>query len=208
MRASTAAPVYFPPEVIVVGGGREFVFVDGGVTMYNNPAFQMVLMATMGRYWANAPEGMRGWPTGADKMLVVSVGTGTSPDVRAGLEPGEMNLLFNAATIPSALMFAALNEQDFLCRTFGDCLAGDPLDREVGDMIGAAGPATPKLFTYLRYNAELTEEGLASIGCNHVASDAVRKLDAVDAIPALREVGRAVAESKVEAGHFERFPPA
>jgi patatin-like phospholipase/acyl hydrolase len=40
VRASTAAPTYFPPEVIVLGhepNTREFVFVDGGVTMYNNP---------------------------------------------------------------------------------------------------------------------------------------------------------------------------
>jgi patatin-like phospholipase/acyl hydrolase len=46
VRASTAAPVYFPPEVILVPGSgatkeKEFVFVDGGVTMYNNPVFQM-----------------------------------------------------------------------------------------------------------------------------------------------------------------------
>jgi hypothetical protein len=26
---------------------KKFVFVDGGVTMYNNPAFQMFLMATL-----------------------------------------------------------------------------------------------------------------------------------------------------------------
>ena len=45
--------------------------------MYNNPAFQMFLMATVDRYW---PLATRGWPTGADKMLLVSVGTGTSPD--------------------------------------------------------------------------------------------------------------------------------
>lgn len=205
VRASTAAPTYFPPEVVVVGG-HQFVFVDGGVTMYNNPAFQMVLMATVDRYWPRAPEGQRGWPTGTEKMLVVSIGTGTSPDARDGLEPGEMNLLFNAATIPSALMSAALNEQDLLCRTFGECLAGDPLDREVGDMVGAAGPASPKLFTYLRYNAELTEGGLTSLGCGRIAPDAVRKLDAVDAIPALREVGRAVAEKKVKESHFARFP--
>ena len=32
VRASTAAPTYFPPEVVVVGN-REFIFVDGGVTM-------------------------------------------------------------------------------------------------------------------------------------------------------------------------------
>jgi patatin-like phospholipase/acyl hydrolase len=42
VRASTAAPTYFPPEVINVGK-QEFVFVDGGVTMYNNPAFQLFL---------------------------------------------------------------------------------------------------------------------------------------------------------------------
>lgn len=40
VRASTAAPTYFPPEVIHVGP-RSFVFVDGGMTMYHNPAFQL-----------------------------------------------------------------------------------------------------------------------------------------------------------------------
>jgi uncharacterized protein len=108
VRASTAAPVYFPPEVITING-HDF----------------------------------------EDRMLVVSVGTGTSPAAHERLDPDEMNLLFNASTIPSALMFAALNEQDFLCRVFGKCLAGDPLDREVGDMLGSAGPLAKdaKLFT-------------------------------------------------------------
>ena len=57
-------------------------------------------------------------------------------------------------------MLAALNEQDFLCRVFGKCVAGDLLDREVWDMIGKRGPVQPKLFTYVRYNAELTRAGL------------------------------------------------
>src|SRR5271169_4796224 len=76
VRASTAAPTYFPPEVIVLpsaapAGEREFVFVDGGVTMYNNPAFQMFLMATLDRYWSAKPEAR--WQAGANKMLIVSV---------------------------------------------------------------------------------------------------------------------------------------
>src|SRR5262249_5070981 len=103
--ASTAAPAYFPPEVITrppgPGKGKALVLVDGGVTMYNEPAFQMFLMATVDRYWALKPEAR--WRPGLNRMLVVSVGTGTSPDVRDGLEPDEMNLLFNASTIPSAL---------------------------------------------------------------------------------------------------------
>ena len=213
VRASTAAPTYFPPEVIVLpstapAGEREFVFVDGGVTMYNNPAFQMFLMATLDRYWAKKPEAR--WRPGADRMLIVSVGTGTSPDARQGLEPDEMNLLFNAATIPSALMFAALNEQDLLCRVFGDCRAGDPIDREVGDLIGAVGPLQQgqKLFTYLRYNAELTCEGLDALGCRDIKPETVQQLDSIDGIPDLRAVGKSVAETKVQTRHFEGFTPS
>jgi uncharacterized protein len=212
VRASTAAPTYFPPEVIVLPSAdpakeKEFVFVDGGVTMYNNPAFQMFLMATLDRYWAAKPEAR--WRTGADRMLIVSVGTGTSPDARQGLEPGEMNLLFNATTIPSALMFAALNEQDLLCRVFGDCRAGDAIDRELGDLVGSAGPLQPeqKLFTYVRYNAELTRQGLDAFGCRDIQPTSVQQLDSIDSIPDLRRVGKKVAETKVLERHFEGFMP-
>jgi hypothetical protein len=211
VRASTAAPTYFPPEVIALphpdpAKTKEFVFVDGGVTMYNNPAFQMFLMATLDKYWAQRPDAR--WRTGADNMLIVSVGTGTSPGVRAGLEADDMNLLFNATTIPSALMFAALNEQDLLCRVFGDCRAGDQIDREIGDLIGSVGPLSrdQKLFTYMRYNAELTRDGLDALGCSAIEPETVQKLDSVDGIPDLRKVGQQVAERKVRAAHFSGFP--
>jgi hypothetical protein len=75
-----------------------------------------------------------------------------------------MNLLYNASSIPAALMGAALVEQDFLCRTFGKCLAGDAIGREVGDMIGKGIPTAHKLFTFVRYNAELSREGLDDLG--------------------------------------------
>ena len=213
VRASTAAPTFFPPEVIVIpaadhGKEREFIFVDGGVTMYNNPAFQMFLMATLDRYWWRKPDAR--WRTGADQMLIVSVGTGTSPNVQEGLQASDMNLLFNAATIPAALMFAALNEQDLLCRVFGNCLAGEPIDREIGDLIGSAGPLPlpQKLFTYVRYNAELSRAGLDALHCPDVDPDSVRKLDAVENIGDLREVGRQAAAAHVKAAHFAAFPPS
>ncbi|UVK55352.1 patatin-like phospholipase family protein [Mesorhizobium sp. AR02] len=211
VRASSAAPSYFPPEVISLPSqnnapGRQFIFVDGGVTMYNNPAFQMFLMATVDRYWLRKPEAR--WNAGADNMLLVSVGTGTSADVRTGLNPDQMNLLFDATTIPSALMFAALNEQDLLCRVFGRCLAGDPIDRETGDLIGSGGPlaTTQKLFTYLRYNAELTRCGLDDLGCNDVNPATVQKLDSISGIPDLQKVGEQVAKLRVSPAHFAGFP--
>ena len=197
VRASTAAPVYFPPEVIKMGP-NEFIFVDGGITTYNNPAFQAFLMATLEPYKMN-------WPPGENKLLVVSVGTGTSPKANENLDPSEMNLIYNAASIPSALMFAALNEQDFLCRVFGKCLAGDPLDREVGDLIGARGPVGQKLFTYLRYNAELTSEGLEALGLSGIVPKNVQKLDSIDYIPDLQRIGKAIGTMKIKEEHFANF---
>src|SRR4051795_1449426 len=197
VRASTAAPTFFPPEVISVGE-KQFIFVDGGVTMYNNPAFQLFIMATAQPYNLC-------WKATEREMLLVSVGTGTSPNARNGLRAEEMNLLYNATSIPGALMFAAMNEQDLLCRVFGRCLEGDVLDREVGTMIDAKGPADPKLFTYVRYNAELTAEGLESLGITDVEPRDVQQLDSVAHVKDLQRVGRAVATRNVRAQHFEGF---
>lgn len=202
IRASTAAPVFFPPEVVTFAPGTsneyQFIFVDGGITMYNNPAFQAFLMATVEPY-------KMGWATGEDQLLVVSVGTGTSPKANADLAPDEMNLVYNATSLPSALMFAALNEQDLLCRVFGKCLAGDPLDREIHDLKMAKGPVGPqKLFTYVRYNAELSEEGLAKLGVSGIKPEHVQQLDSTAHIKELKEVGQALAK-QVKAEHFKGF---
>jgi hypothetical protein len=197
VRASTAAPVYFPPEVVSVGD-QQFVFVDGGITTYNNPAFILFLMSTIEPYRLN-------WPAGEDKMLVVSIGTGTNPGANADLKPEEMNLFYNAGSIPSALMFAALNEQDMLCRVFGRCRAGEVLDRELGDLLEAKGPVEPKLFTYMRYNAEISRQGLDSLGLQDVEPEHVQKLDSVEYMDDLRRVGEAVANRSVRIEHFDGF---
>jgi patatin-like phospholipase/acyl hydrolase len=203
VRASTAAPTFFPPEQIDLPG-RSFVFVDGGVTMYNNPAFQLFLMATMDAYRLR-------WETGEDRMLVVSVGTGHAPKAADRLNPGEMNLLYNASSVPAALMAAALHEQDLLCRTFGRCRHGAPIDREVGDLI--ARPGAPdgglmpeRLFSYLRYNAELTRAGLDRLGLPDVRPEDVQRLDSVAHIGDLQRVGMRAAR-EVLPEHFAGFLP-
>jgi patatin-like phospholipase/acyl hydrolase len=200
VRASTAAPTYFPPEVVTVGH-EEFVFVDGGVTMYNNPAFQLFLMATIKPYKLE-------WPTGEDNMLLVSVGTGAAADANAELAPGQMNLLYNAGSIPSALMYGASNEQDLLCRVFGRCLHGGEIDSEVLDLKGDIGPGSieKKLFTYLRYNADLSRHGLDQLGLAHIEPSAVQQMDSVEHIQQLKEVGQAIAK-EVDLNHFAAFLP-
>jgi hypothetical protein len=201
VRASTAAPTFFPPEKITLGDKEKypFVFVDGGITMYNNPSFQTFLMSTLGSY-------KLGWETGADKMLIISLGTGTCPEANNDLGEDDMNLLYNAKSLPSALMYAALNEQDILCRSFGKCLYGDVIDREVGDLKDqtASFPVQSKLFTYARYNAELSRAGLDNIGLSNINPEDVQMLDSVDHIKELQQVGKAVAKN-VSRAHFKGF---
>ena len=166
--------------------------------MYNNPAFQAFLMATVEAYKMN-------WATGEQKLLIVSIGTGYSEQANKDLVPSEMNLVYNATSLPSALMTAALNEQDFLCRVFGKCLVGDLLDREVGDMIEKKGPLSSKLFTYLRYNADLSREGLDSLDLQNIKPENVQQMDSISHIPELKRVGMGLASKKVKEAHFFDF---
>ena len=139
-------------------------------------------------------------------MLLVSVGTGASPDANANLSPEEMNLLYNASTVPGALMSAALHDQDFLCRILGKCLVGEVLDAEVGTVIGQGIPDVPKLFTYARYNADLSREGLKALGLTSINPAHVQQMDSVEYIGEMQQVGKAVAKQNVSAAHFAGFP--
>jgi hypothetical protein len=209
VRASTAAPTFFPPEVVTLAGGTaqeyQFVFVDGGITTYNNPAFLAFQMATA------APYGLQ-WPTGPERMLLVSVGTGNAARARPGLEASELWLLDHARNLPVALMNAASAGWDMACRLLGDCRHGAPIDREYGDMVAPPGTTVltatvPKQFTYLRYDPDVSQPGLATLGVD-VPSEHVQQLDSVQHVDAIRQVGAAYARHHVLAEHLAGFDPA
>ena len=105
-------------------------------------------------------------------------------------------------------MAAALHEQDFLYRIFGKCQTGDFLDHEIGTVIGQGIPNVPKSFTYGRYNAELSRECLDVLGLKHINPVHVHRMDSVDYIREMQDVGQALAEQKVKAGHFAGFQAA
>lgn len=211
VRASTAAPVFFPPEILQwdsSDASRTFLFEDGGLTPYNNPAFLIARMATQEAYGV-------GWRTGENHLLVVSVGTGSA--AKAEAEMSGKNAVANLVSFPGALMYGAQVDQDINCRTVGRCVHGAPIDRELGDLIprrGAGDPPPPvplsedlgRQFLYARYNAELSQEWLAARGLGKVNPANVSQLDSVEYIPDLVRVGRALAK-EVKAEHFalERF---
>jgi len=208
VRASTAAPVFFPPEVIQwdpADENKAFIFIDGGLTPYNNPAFLLYRMATEAGYRLN-------WASGEDKLLVISVGTGAAPAVDDEVENPNRGLLGNVAALPSTLMYAAMVDQDTNCRSIGRCGHGGILDREIGDLIprDAGGKMIPlsqdlgRRFLYVRYNADLSREGLNALGLPGIKPENVQKLDSIDYMDDLREVGKKVAE-EIKLEHFGNF---
>lgn len=180
VRASTAAPVYFPAEVVEVGS-RTFVFVDGGVTPYNNPAFLLYRNVV-------APPFKLQWETGEQRLLILSFGTGHRRLIGRSAEDPNRNLMEIAASIPSEMMNGMAYDQDINCRVVGRCVFGPSLDQEVGDLI-ISGPMN-RQFTYARFDPLLDFDGLEQLGITGVDPEKVSKLDSIAAIDDMLEIGR------------------
>jgi uncharacterized protein len=202
-RASAAAPAYYAPETIRFGRERpyEFIFVDGGLTGFLNPAFKAFQFAT------TEPYGVR-WPADEQRLALVSVGAGEVRHQRVGKDARDITLWRAVLGMPNAMLAATVREQDLLCRTFGRCVTGDAIDLEVGDLRSAATAVELRLFRYHRLSASLTEAGLARIGCAHIRPRDVARIDAVDQLEAFTQIGQAIAERTLDAVMEDVLPQA
>ena len=221
VRASTAAPIYFPPEVIQIDPHDEsktFVFVDGGITPYNNPSFLLYRFATDPAYRLN-------WPKGEQNLLLVSVGTGAAATAGATADDAERNMLSTGLGIPGALMYGASVDQDINCRAVGRCTYGDVIDRELADMVPRQGQdegslaerlARPRVplstdlgrgFLYARYNVDLSQASLQKLGFANVDSETTTKMDKAEPehIELLLQIGAKAAEQVNVTEHFGAF---
>jgi uncharacterized protein len=210
--------VYFPPEILQwdpSNAKETFVFVDGGVTPYNNPAFLLYRMATMPAYRLN-------WKTGEKNLLLVSVGTGAAESLGATSAAPNRNIASNVAGLPGELMYGMQVDQDVNCRMIGRCAYGARLDRELLDLVPRqtqpgmtveeeyGAPMIPlsqdlgRQFLYVRYNADLSREGLDRLGFPKVDPASIQKMDAVQNIESLLEIGRAANQS-VKSEHLGSF---
>ena len=207
VRASTAAPVFFPPEKVRLGD-TESVFVDGSITPYSNPALIAALTAILPGYHMD-------WPTGPDKIRVVSIGTLAFSSELSVSHPS-LWLGAIAAKIPAALLQSMGWQQDYLCRCLGECIFGEILDGEVGFLVDAADaerkdsegkcsfpvwrprPAE-SWFSYVRYNRTFKKAEMLEI-LNKYPN--LARLDAVKGIPHLIEVGQKYAEEHVKLEHL------
>jgi uncharacterized protein len=190
VRASAAAPVFFDPEEIMLGSQRH-VFVDGAITPYNNPALIAALTAILPCY-------RLAWETGPDKIRLISVGTVRFSLAAADKNARNMWIGYSAAQVPAALIQGIALEQDYLCRCLGHCIHGEELDSEIGNLEAAALPGR-NWFSYVRYNRSFMGREVEEV---LQKTPELAKIDAVHALPWLREIGRIYAQEHVRLEHL------
>ncbi len=192
VRASTAAPTFFDPEIIPIGPEQNGRFVDGGVSPHNNPSLQAFMYATLEGYRVN-------WKTGADKLMIVSVGTGAArPDIEdsAFAAKAGVNALLGLTNDTAALV-------EILMQWMSTSPTAGTIDRELGtlgqDLIGG----TPQ-FHYLRYNVVLTAEGLKDVYPTLTAVDfeSIAEMDRTKNMDRLEDIGTMAAKVQIDPTHF------
>jgi uncharacterized protein len=204
VRASTAAPSYFIPQVIDVGGGTPVgAFVDGGVSMANNPALHLLMVATLRGFPFH-------WEMDPDKLLLVSVGTGMGRVTRMSNDVTDNHLLSWAKEIPEMFMQDASWHNQLLLQWMAKSPTAWEIDGEVGklenDLI-VVDKDRRGLFSYLRYNVWLDETTLQQLmGKNYSAeqvSDLVEMSNAESRFE-LYDIGIKAAAAQIEKSHFAK----
>jgi hypothetical protein len=214
VRASSAAPTYFPPFTMQIpdgnGGSSSYEFIDGGVSSYNNPSLQVFLEATEPSYGL-------GWPTGVENLLMISLGTGFSEvEIPAG-NAKRYELLDWAPYMIRELMNEANLQQNILMHLISKHVSIPPKNAAAAPQAPAGTPSEPalvrlssglggnKLLTYQRITVELTKERLQGLGLPDIDPVRVREMDAVDQIDNMRRVGVAVAQEQVRMSNLRGF---
>jgi len=230
VRASTAAPYHFTPVSIDIAededGPRAGVFTDGGVSPHNNPALLLFLMATLEGYQLN-------WPTGADKLQIISVGTGHH---RVRIDRAKTRLprsfWLGLAGVFSRNLREDLNEAMFAAQTLRGVLADCdqlvikklqalseprlpwPINAELGNLsgeiLGSSDCVTQPLLSFQRYNLGLDEDSMVAPFGVPVPADDLPRLHAIDdpsVMARLKDLAAQAAQMQVRAEDFKGFLP-
>ena len=202
IRASTAAPTYFLPQRINIGE-REATFIDGGVSMANNPSLQLFMIATLKGFPFH-------WTTGADKLMLVSIGTGTYTKRVDAEKIAANNMLDWASTVPDMLMDDATMQNQLILQYLSQSPTAIEIDSEVGKLEGDLLTPQPALH-YLRYQAYLeqpktladgTQEDKPYLPFDDKTVLAMHEMDKAELAGPLLQAGRIYAQKRVLEDHF------
>lgn len=201
VRASTAAPTYFEPESINIssrdGTSVQAAFIDGGVSPFNDPALQLLMVAALQGH------GFR-WQTGSDKLLLISVGTGTYKQTFSTEELLNMVSAVQGLRALQSLMDDCARLNHALLQWLSHTITPWTIDRAVGDM-KLDSQSGPRLATYARYNVLLEQKWLKTeveIECGPEKLAKIAEMDNAAGMDDLAEIGAKAAVRQVKPEHF------
>ena len=179
--------------------GLSGLFVDGGVSPFNNPSLLLFMLATLKGY------GFR-WPLGADRLRLVSVGTG-----HRRLAPDLMPTRYApSATLALLGLRSVMDDCSALAQTmlqwFGTSPSPQQIDAEIGDLADDRIGPEP-LLRYQRYDMVFSPEWLQSelsLEFSQKELHAFERMDRPEMVPTLLELGRAAAKKHVVAEHVRQ----
>ena len=196
MRASAAAPTYFLPITLKVGKEESGTFIDGGISMANNPSFTLLMIATLRGFPYH-------WPMGPEKLLMVSLGTGSAHTKFNTKDVAQKNLLAWAGMLPEYFMADATYYNQIIMQILSDSPTAKMIDEEIGDLKYDSLNGNHAL-SYLRYDALYEKDFLEDLDMN-LTSKEIKALSAMDNhknTEVLYEIGKRAAEKQIESGHF------
>lgn len=197
VRASSAAPTYFVPQMVDVGNKQTAAFVDGGVSMANNPSLTLLMVATLKGF-------PFGWEMGEDKLELVSVGTGYSVFSKKTDDIEDNWILDWAKMVPDMLMQDASWQNQIVLQWLSNSPTALEIDMQMnsldGDYLGGKA-----LIKYLRYNFPMTVSNLNTLGMKKKfdhkdVEDLIEMSNAKNRFELL-EIGKR-ASREINASHF------
>lgn len=203
VRASTAAPFWFEPEVLEIAKGEPHgLFIDGGVSPHNNPALALLLLTQLKGFGLC-------WPTGPENLLVVSVGTGSFRTRIGSAEASNMLAVLMAVHALRGLIDDGQNLVLALMQWLGESPAPWTIDSAVGNLMDDRPLGSP-LFKFLRYDVRLEARWLAEmldIKLSDAEIERVRQMDNPETVELAYEIGRRAAHQQVKLDHLEIDKP-
>ncbi|KAK3605074.1 hypothetical protein CHS0354_000740 [Potamilus streckersoni] len=195
-RASSAAPYYFKPKILQFKRRNlqsfDATFIDGGVSLANNPAWISFLVATIGTFGFN-------WNTGTNNLLITSIGTGYSEKKENPEKLAALKALSWAPKLSDLIMTDALKMDQILLGGIGKNIGSNHvIDNQLND------PAFPpqfhikeQLFNYERHNVTLKKSQLDELGFNLTEEtiDSLKELDYYENMNLLYNIGRKYAST-------------
>lgn len=198
VRASTAAPHYFDPELIeIVDGMPGGLFLDGGLTPHNNPSLAALMVAHLPAYGLN-------WALGSDHLTVVSIGTGSFRP-RLSLQQARRS---GAIGLAVKALAAQIADAELLTLTLMTWLGTSPTPWPINSEIGDLGLITPPFgnqFRFLRYDIRLEQRWLKDeldTDLSPVEIERLQQMDNPVIIPQAYALGKRAAALQVKQEHL------